>query len=193
MYRCNSFEDKSEAIQSLSGVSWVFRGTAQQNNSVLLFNMYDTLTLVCRAQATGFITNVMFAIHKGKAPTDITGASSAPLTLSYPNGGTLVYSDLNGIESGFENFVISMNPVNRATYTYGMYAFRYVNVGTLMPADSGTYHCSGKIPGDALMMGSGALTITVNTKVGQARSSTTQFSHFMIYSAALMGATKFLF
>ena len=155
--------------------------------------MYDTLSLVCRAKAVGCLATVMFAIHKGNAPSDMTIAETTPTTLTFTNGGTLIYSDLDGVQAGYENFVIFMNAVNAVTYEAGEYAIRYVNVGTLMPADSGTYHCSGKIYTDILMLGSGGLTITVNTKEGQALSTQKQFSKLLTYSTALMSASKLFF
>ena len=155
--------------------------------------MYDTLSLMCRAQAVRYVAWVMFAVHKGNAPTDMTIAEATPTSLTFANGGPLIYSDLDGVQAGYENFVIFMNAVNGVINEAGEYAIRYVNVGTLMPADAGTYHCSARINSDDYMMGSGALTITVNTKQGQARSSNTQFSQLLTYSAVLIGASKNLF
>lgn len=177
--------------QSLSGVSWIYRGTAQQNNSALTFNLYDTLNLVCRASVDQTFNSVIFAVSKGSIPTTMTLSSAGALSIA--NVGTLIWSDVDGVKSGYENFNIYGSTYNGQMHATFIYDYRFVNVGTLKTTDSGTYHCSAAYITDnsaTAVKTSGGLTITVNTQSGQAHSSRTGVNHFLTYSAAILGATK---
>ena len=117
------------------------------------------------------------------------------LTVSDP--GTMVWNDFDGIQAGFENFLVIPDGLSYANYgDNAQYAFRNVHVGTLRTTDSGTYHCSvcygsGKTEGK--LGTSGALTIMVNTKEGQAHSIRSKVSSILTYSAVIIGASKFIF
>ena len=194
------FLDQAEGT-SISGVSWVFQGTAQQNSSALTFNLYDTLNLICRTNGAGVSNNLIYVISKGTTPT---GMALSTGVLTVKNIGTLVYSDVDGIQKGYENFVIYSGAYNSAAGASLLYDYRYVSVGTLKTTDSATYVCSvGSLAdGDtvtdattdvAIYQTSGGLTITVNTKSGQALSARTHVNSFLTYSAAIMGASKLFF
>ena len=207
-------------------VSWYFRGQAVQNNTVLQFNMYDTLNLVCKSVLVidyEFINSLpipaylpwgffrpWFVITKGASPPSeigLTENSVDYMSLGVDNPGTLIYSDYNGLQPGFENFVVIVGHQTPYTTQY----YRYVNVGVLRPDDSGTYHCSATIYYDYDLTGeededvpelpgselnyptSGGLTIMVNTKQGQAHSSRAKSANLLTYSAILLGASKLLF
>ena len=137
---------------------------------------------------------VTFAIHKGTAPT---GMSYTKPQLTITGGGTLVYSDVTGLESGFENILIVTS--GGSTYYNGgaVYWFRQMSIGVLMQADAGTYHCSGMYydggPTSGYFMSSGGLTIVVNTKPGQARSPRAHYNALLTYTSALLGGSKLLF
>ena len=120
------------------------------------------------------------------------------MTLS--DAGTLIFDDFEGIQPGFENFVIVPSSYGSAVASGN--DFRYIGVALLKTEDAGTYHCSG-VPiyydsycnyfdGDDGQT-SGALTIVVNTKVGQAHSSIAKASQAMTYSALILSASKLLF
>ena len=159
------------------------------------------MNLICRATAASAVGKLVFAVSKGTIPT---GMSISSGLISLKNGGTLIYSDLGGIQSGYENFVIYASPYNGVSAVIGAltYDYRYVSVGTLKTADSATYICSaayfantGSAPSDAsptIFQTSGGLTITVNTKSGQAHSARTRVNSLVAYSAAIMGASKLL-
>ena len=135
-----NFVDHAEC-GDLTGVSWIFRGIAQQNNSVLAFNLYDTLSLICRCDGDAPKNGAVFAISKGTIPTSMTFTATG-LTLS--NVGSLIWTDVDGIQAGFENFII----IPEATVNAGpmmsvaKYARRFLNVATLNTADAGTLFCS---------------------------------------------------
>ena len=181
----------------MSGASWIFQGKATTNNSALTFNLYDTLNLICYAYgAPGYAySKLIFIISKGTIPTNAT-YTPATTTLTVNNVGTLIYSDIDGLQSGYENFIIFSTPYLYSTLTNTFdYDLRYVNVGTLKTTDSATYHCSAHFYDSAApeFMTSGGLTITVNTKSGQAHSSRAQVNSMLTYSAAIIGASKLLF
>ena len=128
--------------------------------------------------------------------------------LSIKNIGTLIYSDVDGIQKGYENFVVYTGAYNAvvsedvAVASTLLYDYRYVNIGTLKTTDSATYVCSAGYltsggTADYETAGSfatsGALTITVNTKSGQALSARTHVNSFLTYSAAIMGASTLFF
>ena len=115
--------------------------------------------------------------------------------LTIDNPGTIIWDEMDGLRSGFENFVIYGDNPTDYTY-YAQYTFRYISIGTLRTEDSGTYHCSACYSTCASADdygSSGALTIQVNTKSGQALSSRSQVNNILTYSAAIMGASKLLF
>ena len=159
--------------------------------------MLDTLNLLCKV--TGIqVYYVTFVIHKGQAPTGMQATGSPPLlTVQISGGGTLIYSDETGPQAGYENVIVITPGGSQffASYAWATYFFRLVNIATLRPTDSGTYHCSGMFQ-DGLasnsFLSSGGLTITVNTKPGQAGSSRAYQNNILTYSAALLGASKLL-
>ena len=154
------FKDHAEA-QSLSGVSWIYQGTAQQNNSALTFNLYDTLNLICRATGASIGNSLIYVVSKGTIPTGMTLSSAGALTVK--NIGTLIYSDVDGIQKGYENFVIYTGGCNIAvsgTVQLGsklIYDYRYVSVGALKTTDSASYICS------AAYIDAGSLAAVDNT------------------------------
>ena len=210
-------------------VSWFFQGQAVQNNTVLQFNMYDTLSLTCKSTmdlwyyipeeyAPGapegvnleLLIRPTFAITRGSSPPsdmyfDLN--TSANYFLSVDDPITLIYSDWQGLQTGFENFIVL--PGFQSFYTTEF--FRYVNVGVLRPQDSGTYHCSASLIPDEMMTldsedyfeyptwifegrtTSGGVTIMVNTKQDQARSIRAKSANLLTYTVALLGASKILF
>ena len=183
-------------------VSWIFRGQAQQNNTVLTFNMGDTLNLMCLGFYNSWGYNFFMIISKGDSPP-------SEISVDYPNedvyeltisgDGTVIYDDFYGIYAGYENFVVVPGPF-QAAYASGR-DYRNVGVALLQPADAGTYHCTGRLSYiynnyifyDYGVIYSGGLTIMVNTKEGQAKSATTNANKLLTYTALIMGASKFLF
>ena len=188
-----NFKDHAECL-TVSGVSWIFRGTAQQNNSVLAFNLYDTLSLICRCDGDAPKNGAVFAISKGTIPTSMTFTATG-LTLS--NVGSLIWTDVDGIQAGFENFIIIPEATvpSGPMMTNAKYAHRFLNVGTLGASDAGTYHCSVAYLNSigspvSNFVNSGGLTVVVNTKSDQAGSTATRVNRFLAYSTAVLGASK---
>ena len=186
-----SFIFLSDPTVTLSGVSWIFRGTAQQNNTVLTFNMYDTLNLICRANGLAISNQLIFIVSKGTIPTTAT-FDTASATLSVSNMGTLIFSDVDGLQAGFENFVIYTDAYISPVASNLLYQYRYVNVGVLRTEDSATYHCSAYYyhASTPAFKTSGGLTVVVNTRSDQARSTKNGINSFLAYSAAILGASK---
>ena len=155
---------------------------------------------MCRATTGSISGKLVFAVSKGSIPT---GMSISSGVITVKNVGTLIYTDLGGIQSGYENFVIYGSPYNGQIQSALIYDFRYVSVGTLKTADAGIYSCTVAYLGSSTaavtdadtgsFATSGRLTITVNTKSGQAHSSRAQVNRLVTYTAALMGASKLLF
>ena len=122
------------AGQSLSWVSWFHRGISQSNNSVLRFNIYDTLNLACRAYGSNARGRFVFVISKGHVPT--TAKSDNGWTVingPFSNWDQIICSDTEDITPGYENFVVigtnhMTNSVSNSKFAYDT---RYVNVGRL--------------------------------------------------------------
>ena len=175
-------------------VSWVFRGTAQTNNTVLVFNQDDALNLACVYTNLAASQGKVVAITRGSKPPTamnrVVGALGYTST-DVTNPGTLIYSDFLGRRPGFENFFFLFSGIGK-TSGYYMYA------SVLRTSDAGTYHCSAYTynlvtTSIASMFTSGGLNIVVNTKPGQSRSDRIHSSKFLSYSVALMGASKVLY
>ena len=176
-------------------ISWIYRGTELANNSVLTFNKGDSLNVVCATFVyTSGITG-LGALTKGSTPPsniDIALTAIGYFQMSYTNPGTLIMSMTDGIAKGFENF----------SFMFLGQASNQININILISQlrseDSGTYHCGGiffTLEADLSITGksyktSGALTLVVNTKAGQSRSSKDISSKFLTYSAAILGASK---
>lgn len=169
------------------------KGQVLSNNTALTFNMADTLNLVC------FVKNLVdyndefyIAITKGLPATEYTWTEDAYTEkVAVSTAGTLIYDDFNGIQAGYENFVIF------ASYVEADYATdttrRYINIYSLQTSDSGTYYCSSIYDGEYYIPSvSGALVITVNTKEGQAHSTRVKKADIMTYSALLFSSSKLL-
>ena len=161
--------------------------------------MLDTLSLICRGiGSAGPSTDITFIITKGSQPPTLATITNASpyASLTIANVPSLIYSDFDGLQQGYENIVVIPSAYNTYVGSLAKYVYRYVTIGTLRPTDSGTYHCSAGIgPGGIAnyFATSGGLTITVNTKPGQARSARVHVNNFLAYSTALLGASKLLF
>ena len=178
-----------------NSISWVFRGTAQSNNTVLSFNQGDTLDLACRGISDTAGRYFVFTITRGsKAPSAISSSTSlgSAFTVTYTDAGTVIYNDVEGVKAGYENFVV-IRFQNSATASAGVELLR-LGVGLLRTQDAGTYHCSGITLQDTTpLLTSGGLTINVYTKQGQAGSGQTSANKLITYSALMVGASKLLF
>ena len=185
-------------------VSWFFRSKALENNASLTFNMGDTLNMNCKLTYSDYYSGYdLFAITKSsKAPSGLTpsySASANMMVLNVPDANTLIYSDIDGVQGGYENFEIFRITAG----DYSTNVFRAMNIGYLRPTDSGTYYCtamfytrSGTAGSYSLLsdtsenLTSGAVRIVVNTKPGQAHSAENKSSRLLIYSAVILSALK---
>ena len=143
----------------------------------------------------GYANYLFFAFTKGtKPPSNMTTSYNSYYTLNIENPGTLIYDDFNGIKSGYENIVVYDSNVD-ASY-YSAKTIRYMNIATLKTTDAGTYHCSAMLSSSSSYSGfltSGAVTIVVNTKAGQAHSTRAFENMFLTYSALVLSASKLFF
>ena len=188
---------KANCQASITEVSWIHRGMAIVNNSVYKWNIYDTLNLICRAYGSNPAGAYLFAISKNSAPTAMK-VQSGSITYTGMASGSLVWSDFDGVQMGFENFVVIgtnyiSNPVVSSNLVYDR---RYINVAVLKTTDTGTYYCSVAAitsTSSTPVKSSGALKITVSTKPKQAHSTRAHTNSYLTYSAAIMGAYKLIF
>ena len=186
--------DFSKSQAAPPTVSWIYRGNAQLNNTALSFNQDDTLSLSCRAQSDSS-SSFAFSITRGsKPPSGVTyGSTPGPtFTVTYSDGGAIIYDDVQGIQAGYENFVVTRFQGQISALAGNEYL--RIGVAALRQADAGTYHCSAIVfPTTTTIYTSGGLTINVYTKQGQAHSSKTSVNKLMTYSAMMLGASKLLF
>ena len=128
---------------------------------------------------------------------NLTQNTDLSANLVYSDAQTTIYDDFNGVYDGYENIIFLQKSLvgEIAQYDYKL----YMNIGVLRPADAGTYFCSSALipfQGGAQTFAfgnSGAVTIQVNTKPGQAHSSRANSQNFLTYSAMLLSASKLLF
>ena len=95
----------------------------------------------CRfVQATQTQHHAFYITKGAAAPTKAVGSKTNGdyQKVELTNAGTLVYSDYDGIQKDFDNFLIV--PVSFGTY--GPNHFRYLTISHITQSDAGTYHCS---------------------------------------------------
>ena len=192
------FSDQSTSLSIT--VSWIHRGNALLNNTVLIFNKDDTLNLACTA-STATKEIFLFSITKGTSPPSNVNltATSYGSRLAYTDLQTLIYDDIDGISDGYENILILSK--NYLGLSVNLEFKVYMSIGVLRPSDAGIYFCVASVPkysvstatGIAAFANSGGVTIQVNTKPGQARSSRANAQSFLAYSTVLLSAYKLLF
>ena len=162
--------------------------------------MGDTLNMVCKGFYAYKENSFWMVISKGATPPELDYTETNYYELVIDNPGTLIYDDFEGIQPGFENFVVVPGTFSAAAASGNDY--RHVGIALLKPQDAGTYHCSGIAIyynteygcfDDNWYSTSGGLTIVVNTKIGQAHSSIAKASQAMTYSALILSASKLLF
>ena len=183
----------------IATVSWFFSGKALESNTALTFNMGDTLNLYCKLtfSTNSGATESFFTFTKSSKAPAVTPSlnSGATLVLSVSTEqGTYVYSDIDGIQEGYENVIVV------PSYFAGLYKSvnRKLNIQYLRTADSGTYHCTvGFFEVSSFVLSvpiasitSGSVNIVVNRKPGQAFSTNTKSSRFLTYSAVMLAAFK---
>ena len=189
------------AVNCAKTLSWYYRGTAQSNNTVLTFNKDDTFVVTCTFTTdVSYSDSICFSVTKGSNSPTITPtivSSTGVMSFTY-SSGTLLYSDIYGIASGYEYIGFNVYGVS----TYSSKLFLNMGFGLLTQADAGTYHCNtfmysvsgSSAAGYTLTTStkntSGGLTLVVNTKSGQAHSSTIKSSKILTYSTLILGASK---
>ena len=125
----------------LGTVSWFYRGKALQSNTTLTLKKGEPLHLGCRFVQATQTHHHAFYITKGTLPpTKAIGSTTSAdyQKVELTNPGTLVYSDYDGIQAGFDSLLV----IPTSFGTYGPNHFRYLSIGQLVQADAGTYHCS---------------------------------------------------
>jgi hypothetical protein len=174
-------------------VSWIMKGKSVANNTVLTYNVGDSFTMKCLSDQ-----RLIGAITKSSTPPVATMFSLNMDSVNLGNylfavsGTTLIYDDINGPAGDYEYYGFFGS--GYSAYSAGGYFLTW-KIAILLGNDAGTYFCSGHnkqtTASLVVVYSSGALTIQVNTKVGQSLSSASR-NKMLQYSFLLSSAVKLL-
>ena len=185
-------------------VTWYWRGEPATNGTMLAVNVLSTLVLGCLAKSLGDISAnnaPAFVLSKGSPMSSYTNTPTATGTRGFglrPSGGTIFYDSVNGHSAGYDHIIVTTSFVYpRSSSTVPINAYLAMHIPTLTALDSGTYYCTyitGADPSTAASFGSsGSFTLTLTTKAGSSANLSRSNNKVVLYSLALLGASKLVF
>ena len=195
---------KARPLLGVPTVTWFYRGSVVGNSTTLSFNEGDAVVLTCAAQGTTSVSQLstlspVFVITLDSPVKSYTmiqaNKFTAPFTLFglSTQGGTLVYDTVNGVEQGYDHFlVIETLP---STYVSATRGIMTIYIPSIDRASAGTFYCNfieGNTFNAIASLGfSGSLTLSVQAKVTKAAQSRTVPSIFK-YSSLILSCSKLL-